>query len=126
MKYILILILALGVSACASQKMTQAEIAKILIGKWQEKESADKNSFSFMRSNEIKANIKSLHFREDGKVEMYFPFGCQMPPFFKTSIAKWRMLGTDRIEIDHLYPESEPEKWQIVKLNRTEFRFVYE
>jgi len=126
MKYILILLVAWGISACASQKMTQAEIEKILIGQWQEKESADKSSFRFVRSSEIIADIKSLHFKEDGSVELYFPFGCQMPPFFKTSTAKWRVLSTDKIEIDHSYPGAEPEKWQILKLNRSEFRFVYE
>jgi hypothetical protein len=112
--------------SCASHKYSTSEVTAILVGTWIEKQSVDKSSFLFVRAEKYEHNIKGMTFEKNGKVNMYFPFGCQTPPSFKTSTSQWKVVGKCYVEIENSHPGQEPERLKIVQINRNKLRFIYD
>ncbi len=124
MKNYLIALIALALSSCHTYEPSLSSTRSILVGRWQEKKSSDQESLRFKRSDSHRLNIKSLHFKANGELELYFPFGCQMPPYYQTTLAQWKVLDHNTIEVDRGFPGEKAQKWHIVKLRKNEFRFI--
>jgi hypothetical protein len=74
-------------------------ISKSLIGKWVHEQDDNNESFRFVKSIELKEKAQGFIFRESGEVTIYEEFGCQMPPSFRYTNAKWEVRSNGTVLI---------------------------
>lgn len=125
MKKLILFLLPIFLISATPDSRPKDELAERLIGTWVHKQDLDKNSYRFVRADSFKKNTKGFTFQKDGKLVMYVPFGCQLPPNFNAFGAEWKVLNKNTLEIDRHYPGEEPDKMKITKLNDRVLRFVW-
>ena len=103
----------------------KSEIPQLLVGTWVHKQDLDKDSFRYVKADKFEKHTKGFVFTKDGKVEMYMPLGCQLPPNFAMFHGNWRVLNRNTIEIDRHFPGEAPDRMKLVKLNNRVLRFVW-
>jgi hypothetical protein len=115
------LILALG---CSHHKYTNSYIESSIIGTWSIVEDSEPSVFRFVRTDSFETLRRGFHFFSDGSLTQYGPWGCQMPPYFKTSNGRWEVDKEGRVVIHITQLGNASAHWTIVSLKRNELRFT--
>ena len=125
-KHTLIVLALLLATFSNAQSGTKEELKNDLIGTWVRTDSPDDEVFKFVKSKELKENVRGFIFHEGGTVILYEEFGCQLPPNFKPWTASWEVKSNKVVIIDRHYPGEKPQRMKIKKINGRALKFVWD
>jgi hypothetical protein len=123
MKY-WILYLVVFVVACTGPKYTSDYVQTSILGTWSIGTDSTPSVFRFVRTDTFEILRRGFMFNNDGSLDIYGPWGCQMPPFYKKSRGNWHVDNKGRIVVNVLGLSQATAHWEIVSLKPDELRFT--
>lgn len=121
-----ILSLIFALWSCNQKLGSMEQTSLQLEGIWIREDSSGKNYILLKKSDKFKDNTSCYHFQSDGTIVIQEPLGDQLLPNYISYRGKWRLLSSNIVEIDRLYPGESPDKMKILKLRNREMRFLWE
>jgi hypothetical protein len=123
MKYWLIYFV-IGAAACTSPRYTSDYVQTSILGTWSLDTDSNPSVFRFVRTDTFETLRRGFRFHNDGSLDMYGPWGCQMPPNYRQSRGSWAVDNKGRIVVNVQYFTRATAHWEIISLKPDELRFT--
>ena len=104
MKYVLVLTV-FTLLACRSLTYPPEEVQSSIVGTWSMVSDSEPHVFRMVKADSFTTFVRGFQFHEDGKLVIYGPWGCQMPPSFREYSGTWRVDKKGNVTTNKIFVE---------------------
>ena len=123
MKYVLVLTV-FTLLACRSLTYPPEEVQSSIVGTWSMVSDSEPHVFRMVKADSFTTFVRGFQFHEDGKLVIYGPWGCQMPPSFREYSGTWRVDKKGNVVVSAFAFSHVQAHWKILSLSSNELRYI--